>query len=234
MLENFAKIKQSRDLKACSFANWYKQFEKLSVEAEVVAIPADVLNYLNDEIIILPKECHSSFETESSAGFEDADTEEVDIPEFTSFSQSLTDNIAKLGGAAFVKTNWKCPRDAIWITAGQTLKAQDITDIYQLLKASSVCKKDLCNYDLPSPDGQDVSQFIVMKKWRDIHPGTEFRCFVRNKRLIAISPRDWPRFHEHIVAQKRDIISDIVSVFREHIKEKFALEDCEYNRLELY
>jgi hypothetical protein len=184
MLENFAKLKKSRDLKECSFVNWHQQFEKLSYDAEIVKIPADVLEYLNDEIIILPKECHN-FDDDPSSGFDDADTEEVEIPEFIDFSNKLKDSIGKLGGSAFVKTNWKCPRDAIWITAGQTLKAQDITDVYQLLKASSVCKKDLTNYDLPSPDGRDVEQYIVMKKWQDIHPGTEFRCFVKGHRLIG-------------------------------------------------
>lgn len=96
----------------------------------------------------------------------------------------------------------------------------DLTDVYQLLKASSICKEDLSRVD------QEGIYHLVIKKWKDIHPGTEFRCFVKNRNLIAISPRDWPQYHEHFKTQKQDIIKDIVSLFKEKIKEKFATESC--------
>lgn len=123
-----------------------------------------------------------------------------------------------LGGSAFIKTNWHSPKDAIWITAGQTLRVNDICDVYQLLKASNICREDFNN-------GSD--HYITFKKWKEIHPGTEFRCFVRNRNLIAISPRDWPQYHEHFKTQKRDIIKDIVSLFKEKIKDTFPIDNCE-------
>lgn len=150
----------------------------------------------------------------------------------------------------FIKTNWHSPKDAFWITAGQTMCCKDITDVYQLLKASGICKEDLgCQYDVPilkesvilnadsstDDDSSDSStdqksavnsNFLILKKWRDIHPGTEFRCFVRNKKLIGISPRDWPQFHEYIGGQRVNIVNDIVSMFKEHVKPKFPLYDC--------
>jgi len=119
-----------------------------------------------------------------------------------------------------VKTTWHCPRDSIWITAGQTLRANDLTDVYQLLKASTICREDL-NQII-----QEKFHHLVLKKWMDIHPGTEFRCFVRNRNLIAVSPRDWPQFHEHFKTQKQDIMKDIVSLFKEKIKDKFPIDDC--------
>lgn len=72
------------------------------------------------------------------------------------------------------------------------------------------------------------NHYLIFKKWHDIHPGTEFRCFVRNKRIIGISPRDWPQYHKYMCTQKIDIVNDIVSLFKEHIKPKFPLYDCEY------
>lgn len=128
---------------------------------------------------------------------------------------------------------------------------KDITDIYQLLKASGICKEDLGCHNLPvfdleplaeacsstDTDSSDSSinaskennQFLIFKKWHDIHPGTEFRCFVRNKKLIAISPRDWPQYHEYICTQRVNIVNDIVSIFKEHIKPKFPLYDCKHH-----
>lgn len=131
----------------------------------------------------------------------------------------------------FIKTNWHSPKDAFWITAGQTMCCKDIADIYQLIKASSITKDDLNSFELaefaaPSANVYNQNQYLVLKKWHDIHPGTEFRCFVRNKRIIGISPRDWPQYHEHICSQRVDIINDIVSMFKEQIKHKFPLENC--------
>lgn len=135
------------------------------------------------------------------------------------------------------------------------MKVKDITDVYQLLKASSICKDDLIQLNVPIDDGHEANigtsdrdMFLVLKKWREIHPGTEFRCFVRNKNLIgteetfrlmnrsvlkirfdfaAISPRDWPQYHAHILTQRKDIINDILSMFKEQIKTKFPLNDCQ-------
>ena len=149
--------------------------------------------------------------------------------------------ISDLGGAAYIKTNWHSPKDAFWITAGQTMCCKDITDVYQLLKASSICKQDLSCHslsvfdvapnDIATSDADravniSTNQYLIFKKWHDIHPGTEFRCFVRNKCIVGISPRDWPQYHEHICSQKLDIANDIVTMFKEQIKHKFPLFDC--------
>lgn len=146
--------------------------------------------------------------------------------------------IASLGGSVFVKTNWHSPKDAFWITAGQTMCCKDINDVYQLIKASSIFKEDISvpktnqeidknihssNFNQPTRN----EQYIIFKKWHDIHPGTEFRCFVRNKKLICISPRDWPQFHEYMCLEHTNIVADIISTFRKHIKPKFYLDDCE-------
>lgn len=152
-----------------------------------------------------------------------------------------------------MKTNWRSPKDAYWITAGQTMCCKDIQDIYQILKASNICREDLRCFDLPvyqlnadahtpeemlvapqadrseaiDVDNQPTSMYLVLKRWHEIHPGTEFRCFVRKRDLIGISPRDWPEYHEHMAAQRVDIVKDIVSFYKEHILSRFPLFDCE-------
>lgn len=151
-----------------------------------------------------------------------------------------------------MKTNWRSPKDAFWITAGQTMCCKDLQDIYQILKASNICREDLRCFDLPvfqlNADAETAEQmlvaqdgtsrlqdrtkptdlYLVLRKWHDIHPGTEFRCFVKSRNLVGISPRDWPEYHEHIATQRVDIVKDIVSFYKEHIISKFPLFDCEY------
>lgn len=227
MLERNSEIKSTHEMKKCSSPIWYKDFKNVSIKSFFLKIPTNVLTYLRDEIIILPTECSTDNEIVHE-GFEDEDTEEIEPPTFPEFSQQITKIIKKLGGSAFIKTNWHCPKDAFWITPGQTMKCKDITDVYTLIKASSVCKEDLINHSLPCASGNQLEYYLVFKKWKDIHTGTEFRCFVRNKHLVAISPRDWPEYHEHMKAQRSEIISDIVKLFKNEIKPKFTLMDCKF------
>lgn len=210
--------------KTFSFPEWYKDFKKISIRSHIVNIPDNVLEYLKDEMIVLPKECEPTNTTNDLGDdYLDEDTEETVPPEFPEFSKELQEKLKVLNGSAFIKTNFHCPRDSIWITAGQTMRATSLSDVYMLLKASSICKEDLACDAVG-----ELGHVIVLRQWTDIHPGTEFRCFVKNKCLIAISPRDWPAYHSHIAQHKRDIINDIVSLFKEKIKDKFPIDDCKY------
>lgn len=215
-----------------NFEFWNKLFKQNSIESIEIEIPKNVLNYLRDDIIILPKECNQNDDTENDE-FEcepnfnaddyddddnsDSDDESIEIPEFPEFSNRILNGIKELGGSVFIKTNWNAPRDAFWITAGQTLKVKDLTDFYQLLKASSIVKENL-------RDTNHQNYEIVLKKWIEIHPGTEFRCFVRDKMLIGISPRDWPQYHEHIAKHSNEILIDIELEFTNKICNIFPLD----------
>ncbi|XP_055613298.1 cell division cycle protein 123 homolog [Uranotaenia lowii] len=214
---------------SCMTVNWYDKFKKNTVKSFVIPVPEDVLAYLRQDLVILPKECSKlstsgSTKTKHFNSYNDEfsdDEADDDSPEFPEFSSKVTDAIENLGGSAFLKSDWHCPKDAQWITLGQSLCVRDLTDVYQLLKASSLCKED---FSERSPLN-NTGYHIVLKKWRDIHPGSEFRCFVKNKSLVAISPRQWPSYHEHIAKERSDIVNDIVSLFKEKIKEKFPLKD---------
>ncbi|XP_031638096.1 cell division cycle protein 123 homolog, partial [Contarinia nasturtii] len=250
------EIKECVDLRACAYTNWYKKFRKITFESICIPLPKEIVQYLLDEIIILPKECYSNDDdnenafgpdTAATAADNEDDDDDVIQPQFPEFSETLANALSRLDGSVFVKTNWNSPKDAFWITAGQTMCCKDIIDVYQLLKASGICKEDLSCHNLPIFDleplaeacsssdtdssdssinqSMENSQYLIFKKWHDIHPGTEFRCFVQNKRLIGISPRDWPQYHEYICTQRVNIVNDIVSTFKEHIKPKFPLYD---------
>lgn len=92
---------------------------------------------------------------------------------------------------------------------------------------------------------------LVLKRWRDIDPSQEFRCFVINKELvgkfaiklhklldssrtnhlilsifIGICQRDVSQYYKYIENEKYDIQRDIKSLFLEKIKDKFYLDDC--------
>lgn len=96
--------KEISDLISCSYQNWYEDFRKNSIKSFVLPIPTEVLNYLKQDLFILPKECTpvggssacASYVGEES-NFDDEDTEGTDIPEFPSFSKEIIETLNKLG-----------------------------------------------------------------------------------------------------------------------------------------
>ena len=50
---------------------------------------------------------------------------------------------------------------------------------------------------------------LILRRWLNINPSMEFRCFIRNQKLIAISQRDVRTFYDYIRMDKSEIIEDI-------------------------
>ena len=51
--------------------------------------------------------------------------------------------IDSLGGEVFCKLNWSAPRDATWISLGNSLKCTTPAQVYLLLKSSEFVQYDL-------------------------------------------------------------------------------------------
>lgn len=70
-----------------------------------------------------------------------------------------------------------------------------------------------------------VNYELVLRKWVEINPCNEFRCFIRNKRLVGISQREVSQFYPFVGKDKEDIVRDIGSFFAEQVLPKFPLDD---------
>ncbi|KAK9503502.1 hypothetical protein O3M35_010047 [Rhynocoris fuscipes] len=179
---------------ACSFPNWFPLFKNITISAEYEQIPDDVLQYLKDDGVTIPREAliekvKSSYIDDITYTDWDSDGEdddEVTLPTFPVFSNRLRNVMKKFGGSVFIKLNWSAPTDAAWIATNNCLKCCNLQDIYLLLKSSDKIANDLDATAVSLPN----KFYIVMKKWEDIHPGSEFRCFVSDRELIAITQRD--------------------------------------------
>ena len=116
--------------------------------------------------------------------------------------------IEELGGKVAPKLNWSAPKDATWIAATNSMECRTPNDIYLLLKSSDFVTHDLQHaFDdtveddhakdkqgNPSADPDTIPYHLVLRKWLTLNPSVEFRCFVRNRRLIAICQRDLNHF----------------------------------------
>ena len=111
--------------------------------------------------------------------------------------REIAQAIEDLGGEVFPKLNWSSPRDASWITTTNTLKCHHASDIFLLLKSSDFVAHDLahayedCSDEVEGQKGvrqRPETVQLVLRKWFDLAPSMEFRCFVRDNKLIGNEP----------------------------------------------
>ncbi|ERE80325.1 putative cell division cycle protein [Cricetulus griseus] len=118
--------------------------------------------------------------------------------------------------------------DAYWIAMNSSLKCKTLSDIFLLFKSSDFITRDFtqpfihCTDDSPDPS---IEYELVLRKWCELIPGAEFRCFVKENKLIGISQRDYTQYYDHISKQKEEICRCIQDFFKEHIQYKFLDED---------
>ncbi|KAJ4460449.1 putative cell division cycle protein [Paratrimastix pyriformis] len=209
---------------ACQFTSWYPLFREYTFKSHVIPLPDPFVAYLRSDGIHLPRDGEDlpKGETEddddsdgawSTAG-DDAPTAQP--PQFPELEKEISDTIEMLGGSAFPKLNWSSPKDAAWICATHTLKCESPTDVMLLLKGSDMITHDLhypyenCRLAQPPAPTTTASEpaastdlfstqphvpyVLVLRKYFALHHSNEFRCFVREGRLLAISQREATHF----------------------------------------
>jgi hypothetical protein len=144
--------------------------------------------------------------------------------------QDIERSIQELGGFVLPKLNWTAPRDATWIIPGESMKCANAPEILLLLKASDFVSHDLnnpfefCddhNSSAPKPD-----IVLNLRKWSELHPSREFRCFVKAKKTIAACQRDHRNYYPHLNEQKPQILQSILDFMEDIVVQKFSLENC--------
>ncbi|KAG6365548.1 hypothetical protein INS49_007159 [Diaporthe citri] len=197
----------------------------------------------------------------------DSDTEDDDqestpsrLPpnqRFPELHQKIKDTIKELGGEVAPKLNWSSPRDAAWISPHQnTVKCTSPNDIYLLLKSSNFITHDLDHaFDgtvstttttttSSSSNGAAASSLgfhpvLVLRSFFTPHQALEFRCFVKQRSLVAIAQRDLnhynflQRLRPAIAARTKDLFDSRLRftfpdgnfVFDVYIPEVHSLDD---------
>lgn len=226
----------------CSFSSWYDSFRKVTIKSRIIPLQQDFIDYLLADGIVLPAGSYNEPKYDQNVDENDccsdddevdwsvASTQETEAPSFPQLEDRIKRCIDELGGSVFPKLNWSAPKDAKWITASHTLQCGSIGEVLLLLKSSDFITHDLTQPFKDCEDWEDdkdsennpvVQYDLVLKKWVDINPGTEFRCFVKDDLLIGICQRDYTNYYDYIVNKKTQICQDIVSFFKENIYKKF-------------
>ncbi|XP_033888054.2 cell division cycle protein 123 homolog isoform X1 [Acipenser ruthenus] len=221
----------------CQFSVWYPTFKKHTIKSLILPLPQNVIDYLLDDgtLVVSGREEPPSHSQNNDSGEEeeiqwsdDETTATATAPEFPEFTSKVQEAINTLDGSVFPKLNWSSPRDANWIAMNSSLQCQSLSDIFLLFKSSDFIAHDLtqpfihCNDDSPDPK---INYELVLRKWCELIPGGEFRCFVKENKLIGISQRDYTQYYDHISKQEDDTCRSIQDFFQENIQYKFLDED---------
>ncbi|KAH8781152.1 cell division cycle protein [Diaporthe sp. PMI_573] len=146
-------------------------------------------------------------EEDSESEDDDEDSAPSRLPpnqRFPELHQKIKDTIAELGGEVAPKLNWSSPRDAAWISPHQnTVKCTSPNDIYLLLKSSNFITHDLdhafdgtvntasaSSSNGTAASGLGFQPVLVLRTFFTPHQALEFRCFVKQRSLVAIVQRD--------------------------------------------
>jgi len=223
----------------CSLPTWYSQFKKVTFPTICLSLPEDVLNYLREDgQLVLPKECNKDsydgkeddYEEFGDVDWNDNDSqEENEQKSFPEFSQEVLKVMNDFGGEVFIKLNWSCPKDATWVAFNNSMKCTSLSQLYLLLKSSDFVAHDLsmpfssCE-DVKQEDNENMVYSLVIRKWLDVHPGTEFRCWVSAGRVVAVCQRDTSNYYPYIAQEEESIKQDITSFYQEQILNRFQLD----------
>ncbi|CAP68819.1 uncharacterized protein PODANS_7_7850 [Podospora anserina S mat+] len=154
---------------------------------------------------------------------------------FPELHQKIESTIAQLGGSVAPKLNWSSPRDATWISRHpNTIKCTSANDIYILLKSSSFISHDLdhafddCAPTTTSQLSPPFQPVLVLRSYFNILPSLEFRCFVKDRNLVAITQRD-PNYYPFLRSLRPHIVSRIRELFTKRLKFTFPEADFSFD-----
>ncbi len=236
-------------IKNCSFSSWYPKYKKFSPKATIIPnLPKSFINYLLSDSIILPSSPINNDEWSDWSeddednckkikridveGSEDSEDEDDEISnkiiDPTNDFKELHEEIKRvldIYGSVAPKLNWSAPTDAAWISTSKTTKCTSAADIYLLLKSSSYIVHDLTEaFNGTTSDDENnepnMPFELVLRKWFDLNPSLEFRCFVKDRKIIGITQRDL-NLYEYLNELKSTFQQEIFKFFNDNLKETF-------------
>lgn len=221
------------EIDACQLHHWYPLLRRHSIKTVSIPCTREFVEYLHRDGLVLPRgvappeAVHNGYSSEEEFDHDESVCEPTERDEFRDMVESITGAIELLGGSVFPKLNWSSPQDATWIVCNGTLQCTTVAEVLLLLKASDFIAHDLSHaYDQCS-ENQHASPDVVLnlRQWSNLQPSMEFRCFIADGVMIAISQRNCGHFFQHLAEEhtQERILDSICSFFREHVQSIFEL-----------
>ncbi|EMC96171.1 hypothetical protein BAUCODRAFT_24004 [Baudoinia panamericana UAMH 10762] len=226
----------------CAVHKWHPKYKNVTPKTRIIPLSRPFVEYLRADGIVLPEDDAAIQQTEcdSDSGFYSSDNVDTDdeptdtrdvAAEWRETHDRIKATIAELGGVVLPKLNWSAPKDATWMNATNSMECRSPDDIYLLLKSSDFVTHDLehafdgcVNTPECSLNQADISYHLVLRKHFQLNPAFEFRCFVRNRRLICLCQRDLN--HHPLLFKIRDKLCSTIRLFFEtRLRDTFEDDD---------
>jgi hypothetical protein len=100
------------------------------------------------------------------------------------------------------------------------------SDICLLFKSSDFISHDLeyafqdCEDEHDTSSHEPIKYDLILRKWVEVNPSVEFRCFVRNRKLLAITQRDLNHF-DFLFPMVGDLTERIEDFFSQRLMHTF-------------
>lgn len=215
-MDFMASSEEIRDAEYTDIRLWYPVFSVHSIKTKIIDLPDRFSQYLLEDGIILPEEVgrvalgNDMLSDEENEGDpQETITREALPASFSDIDALIEATLGNFGGKIMVKVNDKAPTDAIWINCG-TLMCNSVPSVYMLLKASERVCHSL----------HESGNYLVLRKWANMFPSMEFRCFVSQSCIIGISQKDVATFYPFLKNDSARIQDVILGFFDEKVKDK--------------
>ena len=175
----------------CSVHSWHPRYRSKTPKSRLIPLTQPFIDYLRADGIILPPE---STRNDDDSGYSDDDDDEDPAEAWPEIQEKIKSTIAELGGKVLPKLNWSAPKDATWMSSTNDMDCTTPNQIYLLLKSSDFITHDLEQAFDGCTGTAEVPYHLVLRKSFNMNPSLEFRCFVRDKKLVAISQREMNYF----------------------------------------
>lgn len=235
---------KEEEVNRCQIQEWYPIFKSVSIKTLIHQLPESFIQYLLDDSgpfllpvsvlneDALPNRIHNPTDEEDfqvSEESEDEAEESSPPPSFPELELQVKESVKLLGGAVFPKLNWSSPKDSAWISTSGSLRCTTFSEIALLFRSSDSLVHDLCHaYDScnDKSSSRPHNFFLALRKWYpSLKPEMEFRCFVRNQKLVGISQREVTTFYPILLEKKNGLLLQIQGFINNHVRNKFESEN---------
>lgn len=223
---------REEDILACQLPVWYEKFRPLTFKTRIIKLSDEAVRYFESDGICVGSpsnaSSHSGFSGGGDGGADGSDWDECeDVLPPKELEAEIEQAIEALKGEVFPKLNWSAPKDCRWMSPGGTLQCHRPDEVFMFLKSSDFVAHDMRNaFDLvPSASRTRPDDFYVcLRRFHQLNPASEFRVFVREGKLAAISQRDAATFYPFMAEFRSEAEAKIRSFFDEHIAGQFPLD----------
>ncbi|XP_047059829.1 cell division cycle protein 123 homolog [Lolium rigidum] len=212
--------------------------------------------HLPDPVSLLDHDASELIFDSCSSSSDNEDEDNLLRPAFPELEAAVDAAIAELGGAALPKLNWSAPKDAVFMAADATTRCTCFAEVAMLLRASDCIAHDLVSarascQDFVRPEGvrrnageadSDASEeddswlhdgfqyYLALRKWYPgLRPESEFRCFVRGRKLVGVSQRDPSAYYPSLPGWRAEVQPKIEDFFEDVIEPQFASENYTFD-----